>query len=481
LVVQEITELKFIQVGHNSRLIVRGGDHLDYRLNKASPTKVRLDLINAEIPKVHQKPLRTDLFSTSVEMIVPGSQTIFIQLKDAVPYQVNKQKGVLMIDFPPPRFAMTEDQKAAMGPKEEGDRVGREEYEKRREALLARREATRIMREEETRRQIENIQKRIDVLLKDQEDILKERREIERRYRVTGDPEVFSKPVTMDFQGIGLRNVFRLLAEQAGLNLILGTEVSNATTVTMRLFQVPLGEVIDHILKTHNLDRDLVGNVMWIGSTANIAASKNRRSQEHQNLLRQADNRLAANKKEIADREKEREKALEKVAKEEAAAEELPAEAPNIETVGATETITIEGEPVTLLLIQVKLNYARAAEIASILRCVFNRVCVGIAPTPREAEAERMQAAQDRLTQEGFQPGSPGAEARLERARREAEMARRTEAAEAVAERTGVREVVAGIRGPGMDRRLQRIIAHTMVWPNTQYNMLFIKDLPERI
>ncbi len=111
LLVQEVTELKFIQVGHNSRLIVRGGDHLDYRLTNVSPTKVRLDLVNAEIPKVHQKPLRTDLFSTSVEMIVPGSQTIYVQLKDAVPLQVEKQKGVLMLDFPPPRFVMTPEMK----------------------------------------------------------------------------------------------------------------------------------------------------------------------------------------------------------------------------------------------------------------------------------------------------------------------------------------------------------------------------------
>jgi len=51
LLVQEITELQFIQVGHNARLVVRGGDHLDYRMNKVSPTKLKLDLINAEIPQ----------------------------------------------------------------------------------------------------------------------------------------------------------------------------------------------------------------------------------------------------------------------------------------------------------------------------------------------------------------------------------------------------------------------------------------------
>ncbi|MBM4328114.1 MAG: AMIN domain-containing protein, partial [Deltaproteobacteria bacterium] len=148
LLVQEITELKFVQVGHNARLVIRGGDHLDYRMNKVSPTKVRLDLINAEIPKVHQKPLRTDLFSTSVELIVPGSQTIFIQLKDAVPYQVEKKKGVLMIDFPPPRFALTDDQKgalAAQGPPAE--KQVQTQAQEAREALLQRREAAKIRKQ----------------------------------------------------------------------------------------------------------------------------------------------------------------------------------------------------------------------------------------------------------------------------------------------------------------------------------------------
>ena len=52
LLQQEVTELKFIQVGHNSRLWICAGDHLDYRLTRVSQTKLKLDLINAEIPKV---------------------------------------------------------------------------------------------------------------------------------------------------------------------------------------------------------------------------------------------------------------------------------------------------------------------------------------------------------------------------------------------------------------------------------------------
>lgn len=478
LLVQAITELTFTQVGHNARLIVRGGDHLDYRLNKVSPTKVRVDLINAEIPKRHQQPLRTDLFSTSVEMIVPGSQTIFIQLKDAVPYQVQKQKGVLMIDFPPPRFAMTQDQTAVLSARG-GDQVrGRKAQETRREELVQGREASRIMREEEFRSKSETITKQINVLLKEQEEVLKERREIERKYRITSDPEVFSKPVTMDFQGISLRNAFRLLAEQAGINIIVGTEVTGATT--MRLFQVPLGQVIDHLLKTHNLDRELVGNVMWVGSKDKIAASKAERLAEHKRLLKQVEDKIARNKKSIQDLEADREKTLQELSKKEEEEKDLPTEAPTFETIGATETINIDGQAVTLLLVRVKLVYTKVDQIQSVLDCVFNKKCGATGPTPAQAMQEQLAARQEQLTAQGFQPGSPGAQHRLELAQDLLDQQRRTAAAEAVSRRTGPIEGT-GLLEAGMDDRLRKILAHTVLWANTQYNMLFIKDLPERI
>ncbi|MGB9618518.1 MAG: AMIN domain-containing protein, partial [Desulfomonilaceae bacterium] len=112
LVHHEITELKFVQVGHNSRLWIKAPDDIDYRVVRVSATKLKLDLINAEIPKKYQQPLRTDQWSTAVDMVIPGSHTIFIQMKEAAPYKVEKKKGVLMVDFAPPRLELPK-QKAA--------------------------------------------------------------------------------------------------------------------------------------------------------------------------------------------------------------------------------------------------------------------------------------------------------------------------------------------------------------------------------
>jgi type IV pilus assembly protein PilQ len=69
----------------------------------------------------------------------------------------------------------------------------------------------------------------------------------------------------------------------------------------------------------------------------------------------------------------------------------------------------------------------------------------------------------------------------MERVRREINRERQTQAAEEVARRTTAGEALAGLRGAGLDPRMQKILAHTIIWANPTYNMLFIKDLPERI
>jgi type IV pilus assembly protein PilQ len=475
LTVQEITELKFTQVGHNSRLIIRGGDKLDYRMTKDSPTKLRIDLINAEIPEVHQKPLTTDKFSTSVEMIVPGSQNIFVQLKDAVPYQVEKKKGVLMVDFPPPRLALTRDQAAGVG-----DQAGRDEYARRREQSRERMEAVQIMREESIRQANETRERQIRGLDKELSELRKERNEIEARYRVTPDPEVFSKPVTMDFQGLSLRNAFRLLAEQAGLNIILGSGVRGTTT--LKLDNVPMGQVIDTILETHGLDRELVGNVLRIDTTENITARRSARRAEQVRLLREVNQKIQNAQERKARLEQEREEAFEELVQAQKAAEAPTDDPTKIETIGATETIQVNGEPITLVLVQIRLSYANADDVRTILRCVFNRQCAGETTPQATTTARDEQQFINYLRSQGFDPAtSPGGRARLRTWQRQQRDERRTEAAEQVAEATTAETAMGALRGMGMDARMQQIIANTVMWANATYNTLYIKDLPERI
>ncbi|MBI5250069.1 MAG: AMIN domain-containing protein [Desulfomonile tiedjei] len=477
LVVQEITELKFVQVGHNARLIISGGDHLDYRMNKISPTKVRIDLINAEIPKVHQKPLRTDLFSTSVEMIIPGSQNIFIQLKDSVPYQVEKKKGVLMVDFPPPRFAMTPDQKAAKQTDTSRQQAVSQAKESRREAM-------RIIREEQILKDNEARRRTLDSLQRQQDELQKQRTEVLKKQQVTPDPEIFNKPITMDFQGISLKNAFRLLAEQAGINIIVGDEVTGTTT--LRLFQVPLGQVVDTILNTHKLDREMVGNVMRIGKREEISKHRADQIAAFTKQLAEIDNRLASTKQDVQRKRDEMTKALSELEQKDTA--EIPVEEVNTEEFGEAGCIEIEGESVCFYYALVKLVYSKPTDIMRTLNCVFNLKCGPGGPAPgsvADMQKEREDKMKPFLKQIEDQGRSVyGREGRelMERASRMISEQQTAEAQTRMASEVGRQRAAAPTGGgPTLDPKLSQVIANSMMWGDDGNRTIFLKDTAERL
>lgn len=465
LLVQEITELKFVQVGHNSRLIVRGGDHLDYRLNKVTPTKARLDLVNAEIPKAYQKPLRTDLFSTSVEMIVPGSQTIFVQLKDAVPYQVEKQKGVLMIDFPPPRFAVPPE-------KAKGTDV-------------------RAVQEANLHKTVDVYMKRVTSVSKLEEDLRIQRNELVRKYQGTPDPEVFSKPVTMDFQGIDVRNAFRLLAEQAGINIVLGDDVKGP--VTLRLFQVPLGQVIDTIVNTHGLGRIMIGNVMRVGKKEEIKKYEDDKDKEKKSALEDIDKKIEearSDKKAAEDKIANLQRDLERMA----AAQSEGAETRS-EEIADAGCIDIEGEQVCFVFTSVKVVFAPPVNLAKTLECMFNLQC---GEMKRGVQTLRLGggggATPGGPTAPGYTQGAtppvstPGLPPQVinQRELRAGLVEAQTRGA-AAAETSALASIAgAQLSGSlalpvGTDPKLAKIIVHSVIAPDAVNKMIFIRDTPERV
>ena len=71
-----------------------------------------------------------------------------------------------------------------------------------------------------------------------------------------------NNPISVDFKGTDIQNVFRFLAEINHLNVVMGDDVSG--TVTLRLKKVPWKQVLSIVLKTHQLGMERVGNVVRI-------------------------------------------------------------------------------------------------------------------------------------------------------------------------------------------------------------------------
>ncbi len=71
-----------------------------------------------------------------------------------------------------------------------------------------------------------------------------------------------NNPISIDFKGTDIQNVFRFLAEINHLNVVMGDDVKG--TVTLRLKNVPWKQVLDIVLRTHQLGMEREGNVVRI-------------------------------------------------------------------------------------------------------------------------------------------------------------------------------------------------------------------------
>jgi len=76
--------------------------------------------------------------------------------------------------------------------------------------------------------------------------------------------------LSLNFQDIEVRSVLQLLADFTGLNLVVSDSVVG--NLTLRLKNVPWDQAMDIILKTKGLDKRQAGNVILIAPTDEIAA-----------------------------------------------------------------------------------------------------------------------------------------------------------------------------------------------------------------
>ncbi len=76
--------------------------------------------------------------------------------------------------------------------------------------------------------------------------------------------------LSLNFQDIEVRSVLQLLADFTGLNLVVSDSVEG--NLTLRLKNVPWDQAMDIILKTKGLDQRRAGNVILIAPTDEIAA-----------------------------------------------------------------------------------------------------------------------------------------------------------------------------------------------------------------
>jgi type IV pilus secretin PilQ/predicted competence protein len=78
--------------------------------------------------------------------------------------------------------------------------------------------------------------------------------------------------ISLDFKDADIKNVFRLLAEVSGLNLVVTADVNRR--VTLRLVEVPWDQAMDLIISTNGLDKEQIGNVVRISTASTFKSER---------------------------------------------------------------------------------------------------------------------------------------------------------------------------------------------------------------
>jgi len=99
-------------------------------------------------------------------------------------------------------------------------------------------------------------------------------------------PSYVGDTMSLNFQEVEVRTVLQLLADFTGFNLVVSDAVQGS--ITLNLQDVPWDQALDLVLKSKGLGKRLVGNVLMIAPSDDIAAGERQELEARNQLARLA-------------------------------------------------------------------------------------------------------------------------------------------------------------------------------------------------
>ncbi len=233
-----VNRINFVMLeGRKSRVIIGTTDAVRFETARPSDKKLLLKLFNTKIPESQKRPLITTRFKSAVDRVVPiqtakmgDTAVIAIQLREMVPYRVEQEDSVLVVDLEP----------STIPPRPLPD-VKTPQWQQ-------------VMKETEA-------------------EILREAEVPTEKPVSTETGKVYTgQRISLDFQDADIRHVFRILHEISGQNFVIGDDVKGR--VTLKLDNVPWDQVLDLILSMNKLDRVQEGSIVRIAKLATLEAEQ---------------------------------------------------------------------------------------------------------------------------------------------------------------------------------------------------------------
>ncbi len=87
-----------------------------------------------------------------------------------------------------------------------------------------------------------------------------------------GEKTYTGQRLSLDFKDADIKNVFRLLAEVSGLNIVVTNDVNRK--VTLRLVDVPWDQALDLLIDTNGLGKEQIGNVVRVSTATQLKTER---------------------------------------------------------------------------------------------------------------------------------------------------------------------------------------------------------------
>ena len=94
-------------------------------------------------------------------------------------------------------------------------------------------------------------------------------------FRPISTTEYSGRKISLDFKNADIHDVFRILADVSGLNIVATDDVK--ARVTLRLVEIPWDQALDVVLQANGLEKTRVGNVITISTTKRLETERNAR------------------------------------------------------------------------------------------------------------------------------------------------------------------------------------------------------------
>jgi len=243
-----------------SAVIIGTTRPVDYQLTKISDKRLRLDLLDTNLPEYRKRALITTRFQSAVDRITPTQQpktrdtSIVFELREGVPYLVKQTDNIIRVDFSassiPPR--PYEDGKLPAWKKVLAEPATG--YSAASENLMLSSDA-RAKRKLATG-ELKPAKKEISLQ--------------ERLAGVAPAQRYNGEKIALDFYDTDIKNVFRIIREISGKNFAIDKNVTGKVTLTLDK-PVPWDQVLDLVLKMNQLGMTMEGDIVRIATLNTLA------------------------------------------------------------------------------------------------------------------------------------------------------------------------------------------------------------------